>query len=248
MQRGAGGGPTDREDPMKVFVSSARSDADAARLIRQGLRDCGFDVWPPTAVQPGESWADSIVSGLQDAAALVVVVGRDTATRQWMSLEIGGALASAMPIVPVLVDEAAEMPVLIADRVALDLSDPTSREQGIEQLCEALRRAASTTETPPMGTELVERASDALRLRTVSYRYRVQARDRLVSRLQLLVTLLSVGAATIALLVVASGASASASAVAAGVGTLFAATTGYYLGRSEDASAPVAEARKMEDR
>jgi putative Mn2+ efflux pump MntP len=214
---------------VQVFLSYAYGDKPLADILRRGLEDCGFRVWSDEPARPGESVSELIASGINAADAFVVVLGRNTTSRQWSMLEIGGAIASGKPIVPVLIDRGAEVPRLLSDRQYLDFSDRASRPQKLAELCEAVRRAP-TTWNFRTGIELVASATDALRLEADEYTREARARDRRVIRLQLIAMVLSVVSAAVALLVASFDATAIVAAIAAGTGALLAATVGFHFG------------------
>jgi hypothetical protein len=216
--------------PVQVFLSYAYSDKPVADLLRHGLEECGFRVWSDAPARPGESVAELVASGINAADAFVVVLGKDTTSRQWSMLEIGGAIASGKPIVPVLLDREAEVPLLLRDLQYLDFSDPASRPQRLGALCEALRRAPSRSHAGKTRIELVEGATDALRREAEAYAGEARLRESRAIRLQVVAMVLSVVAAAVALVVASSGASAIVAAISAGFGTLLAATIGFYFG------------------
>jgi hypothetical protein len=219
---------------VEIFLSYAYKDKPVADLVRQGLETCGFRVWSEEPARPGQSVAGVIASGINAADAFVVILGKDTARRQWSMLEIGGAIASGKPIVPVLIDHEAEVPLLLSDWQYLDLSDPASRPQRVTQLCDALRRAPNRSHADKTRIRLVEGAAGALRREAEAYARDAYARERRALRLQLVAMVLSVVVAAVALVVASSDASAIVAAIAAGLTALLAATIGFYVGSARN--------------
>jgi hypothetical protein len=151
-------------------------------------------------------------------------------------LEIGGAIASGKPIVPVRIDRDAQVPLLLSDVQYLDLSDPASRAQRLGELCGALRRVPQEPHAGKMRTELVKSAADALRKEAEAYAREVQIREGRATRLELAMTVLLGVAATVTLIflvVDSSDASKVAAAISAGLGSLAAAGIGFYFGSAK---------------
>jgi nucleoside 2-deoxyribosyltransferase len=217
---------------VQVFLSHSHADKLLADEVRESLQRRGVRVWSEEPSRPGESVAELIASGLNSADAVVVLLGEKTASRPWSSLEIGGAMASGKPIVPVLIAEDADIPVLLRDRQYLDLSDPSSRGEKLGLLYESLQRAPIASDAGETRIRLVGDASEALRREAEAHLRAAKQREREAARLQLIAMVLSVVAAAVALLVASSDASAIVAALAAGIGALLASAFGFYLGSS----------------
>lgn len=214
---------------VQVFLSYASEDRSLAELVRQKLEDCGFAVWTDEPSRPGRSVSELIASGINSSDAFVVILGKGTPERQWTSLEIGGAVASGKPIVPLLTNREANVPFLLRDVQYLDLSDRATQRQQLERLCEALR------ETPrrqgaALGRELVEETSRVLQHQTLVYKQALASFERRRRRAQLLAALVSVIAVAIALITVSSEVSSVVISLVAGLGALVASMLGFYFG------------------
>ena len=63
---------------MKLFLSHARKDSDAARLLARRLRRQGFGVWlSEEEIEPGENWAKKTGNQFFDADTQTMVDRRD---------------------------------------------------------------------------------------------------------------------------------------------------------------------------
>jgi nucleoside 2-deoxyribosyltransferase len=225
---------------VQVFLSYASPDKPLARLVASQLHECGFEVWSDELIQVGGSIAEHVAQGINGSDSFVVILGKDTADRQWTSLEIGGAVASGRPIVPVLADREARLPFMLGDIRALDLSDPATRNDRLPQVCEALRHAQQTTRTSSSARELVDRAREELAWETMVFRRELSRRELRQRRVQLVGAVVSVVAAAVALVTVASDVSSVVSSLAAGLIALTASMIGFYVGsaRSHGAQDP----------
>lgn len=147
-----------------IFLSYRRSDsaASARRLVDDlgdsfGRERILVDLEMP---EPGRSFTDLIDQTLRACSAVVVVIGpaflqrlRDPA--DFVRQEIERALASGLPVLPVLVDDArmpalADLPESLAGldyRQAVQLSHRGWR-QGVVQLTQALLRVAAEPAPP----------------------------------------------------------------------------------------------------
>jgi len=224
-----GGTASEKMNDVQVFLSHASADKPLAEAVRTQLKKCGFTVWSDEPSRPGDSIAELIVSGINSSDAFVVILGESTPTRQWISLEIGAAVASGRPIVPVLAHRDASVPFLLRGVQYLDLSDPVARSEQLPRLCDALRqqphRVGATS-----GRRLVEDASDALQSETFVYAQALAASERRDRRSQLVAALLSVIAVAVALVTVSSDVTSVVSALVAGLSALVASMVGFYFG------------------
>lgn len=70
-----------------VFISYARSTAESARSIAEGLRTRGFDVWRDDQLPPHRVYADVIREQLAAASAVVVMWSADAVQSHWVRSE-----------------------------------------------------------------------------------------------------------------------------------------------------------------
>jgi TIR domain len=215
---------------VRVFLSYTHEDKDAARAVQEGLIRCGFDVWSDAAILPGESVAGRISEALEAADAFVVLIGSRTYGRQWSLLEIGGAIASRKPLIPIVVGRDVDLPLLLRDRQYLDFTDPSARAGVIERLCAALRKGAAVANVDVDGVRLVQSASQVLRDQVVEYESEMEDRHARAARRQVVLGLISSVIAAVSLILVSVDASSITTALIAGLVALLASTVGFYAG------------------
>src|SRR5216683_5647375 len=88
-----------------VFISYTRDDDDAARRIAARLSAAGFSVFfDRDAIVSGDSYSDLIVSKIQSASAVLVLLSSRSRKSKWVADELQTALDSKTVVVPVLLD------------------------------------------------------------------------------------------------------------------------------------------------
>jgi len=70
-----------------VFISYARSDEPLARLIADGLREGGFEVWRDDELPAHRAYADVIEERINGAGAVVVLWSAEAAKSHWVRAE-----------------------------------------------------------------------------------------------------------------------------------------------------------------
>lgn len=87
--------PSD-DQRMKAFVSYARSSSDvqAARRLSAALERIGIRAWvDEQQLHPGDNWYKGIGEALSEAQAMIVLVTPASMKSEWVSRELGYALA-----------------------------------------------------------------------------------------------------------------------------------------------------------
>ena len=157
----------------KVFISYRRADAESAagRIADRLRRELGEDAvfLDTAAIHAGEDFPLRILTELESARAVLVVIGpnwlsatgdhfrrRIDLTDDWVRMEVARALAaSAVAVVPVLVDGQDELPsrealpdelARLCERQCVVL-DNGKYEQGMAPLVEILREPGATTKS-----------------------------------------------------------------------------------------------------
>lgn len=203
-----------------VFISHSTSDEDLARQVGAALERGGFDMWlDEHRVSPGESWAESISDALQHADAYIVLVTKQLPTSSWATVEVGAALASEKPVIPVLAEDGAVVPFVLRDRAYLDMRDPDTRSRDLDELAHLVSNAIQRRDTPNLrpGIELVDTAREALGHERTNYE---TGTDRMRRRAMLgdAIAAVSGVAATLVAVAVSHGSAAPiASGIAAGI-------------------------------
>lgn len=107
---------------MKVFLSYARDDEEAARDIAKRLTEKGLDVWfDEWQTDPGDNVAKKVGKALDSADAMVVLVTPESMKSKEVRGEINFALTTPRfegTLIPLVLKPSTEMPWIL-DRMAL---------------------------------------------------------------------------------------------------------------------------------
>jgi len=93
---------------MRVYLSYAQPDADAAHALADALRSDGLAVWDDTLVVPGEHWGQASATAIKRADAFVVLLSDESVDSPWVRNEIQYALGASRfedRVVPVYLDD-----------------------------------------------------------------------------------------------------------------------------------------------
>jgi len=86
-----------------VFLSYSSRDGWLASIIAQKLRASGINVWiDEMSLSGGDEIIPAIVEGMKRANEAVVLVSNESIRSQWVSAEIGIAIALRKRITPLL--------------------------------------------------------------------------------------------------------------------------------------------------
>jgi len=86
-----------------VFLSYSSRDSWLASVIAQKLRAAGINVWiDEMSLSGGDEIIPAIVAGMRRANEAVVLVSNESIRSQWVSAEIGIAIALRKRITPLL--------------------------------------------------------------------------------------------------------------------------------------------------
>lgn len=89
-----------------VFISHASEDREAASRIAAYLEDQGVACWiAPRDVPPGGEYGAAIMTAIEDARALVLVLSEPANQSQFVRREVERAVARLKPVLPVRVRE-----------------------------------------------------------------------------------------------------------------------------------------------
>jgi hypothetical protein len=134
-------------DKRYLFVFYARTDADRVLPVVEAvrneyrLRSLDIDVWVDiTNLAPGQQWADEITSALKSSVGLLVFVSPAAMKSDWVQREIRAAAEHLdRLIIPIILQQVRDLPIDLARRQWLDLSDP--RQQDIQGAAKAIADA-----------------------------------------------------------------------------------------------------------
>jgi len=133
----------------RVFLIYAREDLDAARRLATELREHGFTPWLDVdEITPGQVWQKAVIRALEESAVALVLVSSHLAKKGFVQEELKVALDTLQerekdvsPVVPVRLEEAAEVPERLAHVQWVNLFEDT----GMERLLVGLGRIARST-------------------------------------------------------------------------------------------------------
>jgi hypothetical protein len=208
----------------EIFISHMREDNDTANRLALLLQERGLNTWiDEQELLGGQSIANALTEAINAADAVVVLLSDDAAQSAWVSTEIAYAVAaqssSGRPlIIPVLLQEDVEIPVLLRDLYAV------GGWSGLSYVADAVARAVHQRDNEPAGPRRSssEVAGTAAVLQKQSLNYerdrlelQIAAREkRFRSIFTLTVTLLAIGgviASIAAFLIFSAGKSTSIS-------------------------------------
>ena len=124
-----------------VFISYAREDSQVAQQLSDLLQAEGQSVFFDFALAAGEDFSRSIEKALGDAAAVVVLLSRNSNRSRWVDAELRSALQSGKVVIPVLLDEEATSNwvwPLVSDRNAIRLESPREMAEVVRQVNQAI--------------------------------------------------------------------------------------------------------------
>ncbi len=216
---------------MKVFLSYPYRDHDLAEEVRQAIRACGAEVLSADPVTVGESLSSAIATRVAAADAFVVLMTGGSGPSQWTLLELGAAVASGKPLIPLLAEDGAEIPLIVRDRVYLDIRDPGGRPEALRQLCQVLAaRSDVQTEQSFRALEAFAQASATLQLEREAYERSSQKRYDRAEKILVVVAVIAVIASAVVLLVTGGSQSSGLAAIASGITAAIGAALGFYFG------------------
>lgn len=128
---------------MKVFLSYALDDKEAARDIAKRLSNEGLDVWfDDWQIAPGDNLAKHVGRALDQADAMVVLVTPDSMKSKGVRGEIEYALMTPRfegTLIPVILKPSDEMPWIL-DRMAI--RGDRNRAAVVRKIVDALQTKA----------------------------------------------------------------------------------------------------------
>ncbi len=143
-----------------LFVSYAREDYPAVAEFTAALRVHGVETWMDVeSLKPGEVWEKSIRGALEQAAGLLVFVSRNSMASAWVRREIEIMIERAeITVVPVILEEVADLPRALAERQWLMLTERTPER--VAEAAALLARHLRAAPAPP--TRLSKPRRDAV--------------------------------------------------------------------------------------
>jgi hypothetical protein len=90
-----------------VFISYSSNDRDIAHTFRGLIEALGYEVWMDIeSIEPSKAWSSSLVTGLEGADWLLVLVSRNSVTSEWVKWETRWAIEHLPSrVIPVALDD-----------------------------------------------------------------------------------------------------------------------------------------------
>lgn len=129
---------------MKVFLSYARDDQEAARDIATRLKDQGLDVWfDEWRIASGDNVAKQVGKALDEADAMVVLVSPESMKSRSVREEIDFALTTPRfegTLIPVVLKPTAQMPWIL---LSMAVRTGKNRAAAVRKILETLQTNAA---------------------------------------------------------------------------------------------------------
>ena len=111
-----------------IFLSYAGEDREWVRRLANALLEQGLNVWyDEIEIKPGDMWRDQTEKGLRASTYVVMVITPEAVHSNWQAAELGAALASQKPLIPIVAADVPlkDIPGPIKLRKYLLKADPT---------------------------------------------------------------------------------------------------------------------------
>jgi nucleoside phosphorylase len=143
-----------------VFISYSRQDEAIASKIEEHLKNSGLRVWrDKDRIKPGDLFLKKLETGLEQTAAVVVLVSKSSMKSGWVEEEYSRAISiskedrKSLRIIPVLIEGITSPPGFLANRSWVDLNDRQKFTQNIDSLIEGIKSGLIPTQSPPKRTD-----------------------------------------------------------------------------------------------
>lgn len=93
------------DEKNSIFISYSRSDKTTALEIINSLQARGITVWFDGMINPGQNWRDAIVSNLEEARIMLILLSSRAVRSEELKKELAVAKASKVPLLAVRLEE-----------------------------------------------------------------------------------------------------------------------------------------------
>ncbi len=112
-----------------LFISYSNQDQKVSDLVFKKLTEMGYettfrDNHPETGIPAGSDWEQEIYRKLRFCKALIVLCSKNWLESKWCFAELAYAQAMGKDYFPIAVEDHLELPLTIAKRQAVKMSDP----------------------------------------------------------------------------------------------------------------------------
>jgi hypothetical protein len=91
----------------ELFLSYHRPDSrELVRQVEDSLRTRGVPVWSDVELMPGQDWRKAITAAIRSAGGFVVFLSPGYSDSPYSLMELGAALGSDAPVIPVQLEDA----------------------------------------------------------------------------------------------------------------------------------------------
>lgn len=146
-----------------IFISHSADVKDTARELSNQLGEAGARVWfDEEQLVPGDSIAGEISKAIDASDAVLFLISGARSKNRWLSSEVATALAHGKKIVPVVTDSKAEVPLLLRDRLYLDLSRQPDLGAAARKVMQAISRPLEEEKEVAFRTERIQAEREQL--------------------------------------------------------------------------------------
>ena len=149
-----------------IFISYCREDSRFAQVLHVQLQEAGLPTWRDPDLRPGDRWGDEIDEAMQGASALLVIMSPAAKASPYVNYEWAFARGAGVLVIPLLLGlRPEELPPRLAERKALDFSNPLARpwNELFSVLKDAsLLRRPGAPRRPPPAPSVIDEAARAL--------------------------------------------------------------------------------------
>ena len=93
--------------PKPVFISYSKRDADFVNKLESAMKKAGIETWVDSdRFTGGEEWMASLAGGLENSAAVVLVISPDAVKSKWVYKEISYAVRRGIQVIPIVCRDA----------------------------------------------------------------------------------------------------------------------------------------------
>ena len=130
--------------PSDVFISYSRKDWALVEPFYDGLTALGYDIWiDKDGIESGDAFKKTILRAIKSSRCVVFFSSCNSNVSEWTAKEIGVAVKSQIPIIPVRFDDSDYNEDVQFDLINLDFTDyskPEERERQMSRFLRSIRK------------------------------------------------------------------------------------------------------------
>lgn len=148
-----------------IFITHSTKDKEVADQIRAHLESNGIKCWiAPRDIPIGEEWAKGIITGINNASGMLLVLSQHSNNSPQVRREIERGIHNDIPIFPVRIEDiepSDAMEYYISSHQWMDFFDSKS-ELGLGELIDRIRERISRDETESSESPEIDLADEPL--------------------------------------------------------------------------------------